>query len=256
MKFGILGAMPQEVALMERSMTVRRTVEAGLRTFYEGEWAGQEIVLVLSRVGKVSAAATTLLLLERFGCSHIVFTGVAGGVDPRLRIGDVVIADRLIQHDMDARPLFPRFEIPLLARTEFAAALHAETAAAAQAYLDGQFSADVNAECRTRFGLTQPRVYQGLVVSGDQFIADPARTAALRDALPEALCTEMEGAAVAQICYEMGGVPFSVIRVISDQADHAAALDFQRFIDEVAEHVTGGIVQQLLAGFSASANAN
>jgi adenosylhomocysteine nucleosidase len=249
MKFGILGAMPQEVALMERSMTVRRTLEAGLRTFYEGEWEGREIVLVLSRVGKVSAAATTLLLLERFGCSHIIFTGVAGGVDPRLRIGDVVIADRLIQHDMDARPLFPRFEIPLLAKTEFAAALHAETVRAAGEYLRDRFPLDVPEECRGRFGLAEPGVYQGLVVSGDQFIADPARTAALREALPEALCTEMEGAAVAQICYEMGGVPFSVVRVISDQADHAAAVDFQKFIDEVAEHVTGGIVRHLLRGF-------
>lgn len=250
MKFGILGAMPQEVALMERSMTVRRTVEAGLRTFYEGEWAGQEIVLVLSRVGKVSAAATTLLLLERFGCSHIVFTGVAGGVDPRLRIGDVVIADRLVQHDMDARPLFPRFEIPLLGRTEFAAALHEETVRAAEGYLRSDFARDVTEDCRGRFGLAEPRVYRGLIVSGDRFVADPARTAALRAALPEALCTEMEGAAVAQICYEMGGVPFSVVRVISDQADHAAAVDFQKFIDEVAEHVTGGIVRHLLRGFS------
>lgn len=250
MKFGILGAMPQEVALMERSMTVRRTVEAGLRTFYEGTWAGQEIVLVLSRVGKVSAAATTLLLLERFGCSHIVFTGVAGAVDPRLRIGDVVIADRLLQHDMDARPLFPRFEIPLLGKTEFAASLHEPTLQAAEEYLGSQFRIDVTDERRSRFGLGEPRVYQGLVVSGDQFIADPAKTTALRECLPDTLCTEMEGAAVAQICHEMGGVPFSVIRVISDQADHAAALDFQRFIDEVAEHVTGGIVNRLLAIFS------
>lgn len=250
MKFGILGAMPQEVALMERSMTVRRRVEAGLRTFYEGEWAGQEIVVVLSRVGKVSAAATTLLLLERFGCSHIVFTGVAGGVDPRLRVGDVVIAERLVQHDMYARPLFPRFEIPLLAKTEFAAALHEETARAAENYLRDCFPLEVPEECRARFGLAEPKVYQGLIVSGDQFIADPARTIALREALPEALCTEMEGAAVAQICYEMGGVPCSVVRVISDQADHAAALDFQRFVDEVAEHVTGGIVRHLLRGFA------
>jgi adenosylhomocysteine nucleosidase len=252
MKFGILGAMPQEVALMERSMTVHKTVEAGLRTFHEGIWGGQEIVLVLSRVGKVSAAATTLLLLERFGCSHIVFTGVAGGVDPRLRIGDIVIADRLVQHDMDARPLFPRFEIPLLGKTEFPATLHEQTVRAAEDYLKNQFRIDVTDERRSRFGLTEPRVHKGLIVSGDQFIADPAKTAALRESLPEALCTEMEGAAVAQICYEMGDVPFSVIRVISDQADHSAALDFQRFIDEVAEHVTGGIVHRMLSGFPAA----
>ncbi len=76
MKFGILGAMPEEVALMARSMTVHHTVEAGMRTFYVGEWVGQEVVLVLSRVGKVSAAVTTMLLLERFGVDHVIFTGV------------------------------------------------------------------------------------------------------------------------------------------------------------------------------------
>lgn len=246
MKFGILGAMPQEVALMEREMTVHRRVEAGLRTFSEGNWAGQDLVLVLSRVGKVSAAATTLLLLERFGCSHIIFTGVAGAVDPELRIGDIVVADRLVQHDMDARPLFPRFEIPLLGKTEFPAALHEETLAAARRYLDRDFAREVDEDRRVRFGIGVPRLRRGLVVSGDQFICEPERTAALRAALPETLCTEMEGAAVAQICHEMGEVPFSVIRVISDQADHAAAVDFQRFIDEVAEHMTGGIVRSLL----------
>lgn len=247
MKFGILGAMPQEVALMARSMTVHRTVEAGLRTFYEGEWGGQEVVLVLSRVGKVSAAVTTLLLLERFGATHIIFTGVAGAIDARLRIGDVVIADKLVQHDMDARPLFPRFEIPLLGKTEFEATLCDQALTAAEAYAGTQFAADVPLERREAFGMTQPAVYRGLVVSGDQFIADPARTAALREELPGALCTEMEGAAVAQVCHEMGGIPHAVIRVISDQADHSAAVDFQRFIDEVAEYLTGGIVLTLLS---------
>jgi adenosylhomocysteine nucleosidase len=242
--------MPQEVAVMHGQMHVRREVEAGLRTFSEGTWAGQEIVLGLSRVGKVSAAATTLLLLERFGCSHIIFTGVAGGVNPRLRVGDVVVGDRLMQHDMDARPLFPRFEIPLLGRAEFAATLHRETARAARDYLREDLARDVTEEQRTRFGLAAPTVSEGLIVSGDQFLADPARTAALRAAVPEALCTEMEGAAVAQICYEMGEVPFAVVRVISDQADHSAAVDFQRFLDEVAGVLTGGIVRRLLEGFS------
>ncbi len=231
---------------MTRLMTVRQTTDAGLRTFYEGEWGGQDIVVVLSRVGKVSAAVTTLLLLERFGCTHIIFTGVAGGVDPSLRVGDVVVADRLMQHDMDARPLFPRFEIPLLSVTTFAAPLHSETVAAAAAYLDGPFARDVPEGRRASFGITEPRVRQGLVVSGDQFLADPDKTAALREAIPEALCTEMEGAAVAQVCHEMGNIPFAVIRVISDQADHSAAIDFQKFIDEVAEHLTGGIVFHLL----------
>lgn len=254
MKFGILGAMPQEVALMARSMTIHRTVEAGMRTFYEGELAGQQIVLALSRVGKVSAAVTTMLLIERFHVSHVVFTGVAGAIEPRLRIGDVVIADRLVQHDMDASPLpaFERFEIPLLEKTYFDTdtALLARTLSAAHSYADGAFLTDVPAERRASFGLDHPQVWRGLIASGDQFLADPVVTSSLRLALPGLLCAEMEGAAVAQVCYEMGNIPATVIRVISDQADHSAVVDFLRFIEEIAEYLTGGIVRSLLQSYT------
>jgi len=254
MKFGILGAMPEEVALMARSMTVHRTIEAGMRTFYEGEWAGQEVVLALSRVGKVSAAVTTLLLLERFGVSHIIFTGVAGAMDSRLRIGDVVVADRLIQHDMDASPLpaFQRFEIPLLGKTYFEMdrGIFQRAQQAARSYIDHQFSHDVSADRRAAFSIDRPKVYPGLIASGDQFLVNPAVTCELCEALPGLLCAEMEGAAVAQVCYEMGNVPAAVIRVISDQADHSAVVDFTRFLAEVAEHLTGGIVRALLQSFT------
>lgn len=254
MKFGILGAMPEEVALMARSMTVHHTVEAGMRTFYAGEWVGQEVVLVLSRVGKVSAAVTTMLLLERFGVDHVIFTGVAGGIHPRLRVGDVVIGDRLVQHDMDASPLpaFERFEIPLLGKVFFESdrEILSRAVAAAKRYTNEFFPQDVSAESRAAFGIDTPAVYDGLIASGDQFLADPAVTAELRTALPGLLCGEMEGAAVAQVCYEMGNVPATVIRVISDQADHSAAVDFLRFVNEVAEYLTGGIVRELLAGYS------
>lgn len=239
---------------MERSMTVHRTIDAGLRTFYEGEWAGQEVVLVLSRVGKVSAAVTTMLLLERFGVSHIIFTGVAGGIDPRLRIGDVVIADRLIQHDMDASPLpaFQRFEIPLLGKTYFEVEepFFRRAHRSAEDYVARHFAADVDEVRRSSFGISSPSVYTGLIASGDQFLADPAVTKKLAEDLPGLLCAEMEGAAVAQVCHEMGSVPNAVIRVISDQADHGAAIDFLRFIDEVAEYLTGGIVRTLLESYA------
>ncbi len=241
---------------MARSMTVRRTVEAGMRTFFEGTWAGQEVVLVLSRVGKVSAAITTLLLLERFGVTHIVFTGVAGAIDPSLRIGDIVVAERLVQHDMDASPLpaFQRFEIPLLGKIFFETGLCDEAFDAAIRYTQGDFVRDVAAEKRAAFGMDRPRVYRGLVASGDQFLTDPRKTAELREALPGLLCAEMEGAAVAQVCHEMGGIPNAIIRVISDQADHSAAVDFLRFVDEVAEYLTGGIVQSLLRSLASRAS--
>ena len=252
MKFGILGAMPHEVAFMERSMTTHRTVQAGMRTFYEGTWAGQEVVLVLSRVGKVSAAITTLLLLERFGVTHIVLTGVAGAIDTRLRVGDVVVGERLVQHDMDASalPAFQRFEVPLLGKAFFEASLCDKAFQAAVRYTQFDFLKDVAPEKRAAFGMDRPQVYRGLVASGDQFLADPRKTAELRAVLPGLLCAEMEGAAVAQVCHEMGGIPSAVVRVISDQADHSAAVDFLRFVDDVAEYLTGGIVQSLLNSFA------
>ncbi len=238
---------------MARSMTVHRTVEAGMRTFYEGEWAGQEIVLVLARVGKVSAAVTTMLLLEKFGVTHIVFTGVAGAVDPNLNVGDVVVADRLIQHDMDASPLpaFQRFEIPLLGKIEFEAeaAFHARALGAAAKFAEEGFVAEVSAEKRAAFGMDRPHVFAGLVASGDQFIASVDKVRELRELLPGIMCTEMEGAAVAQVCYEMGNIPMAIIRVISDRADHSAAIDFLRFMEDVAEYLTGGIVRTLLESY-------
>lgn len=246
--------MPQEVGLMTRSMEVQRTVEAGMRTFYEGRWAGQEVVVALSRVGKVSAAVTTSLMIERFQATHVVFTGVAGAVDPELRIGDVVVADRLIQHDMDASPLpaFQRFEIPLLGKIHFEAdaEFHRKTLEAAGDYAKGAFLAEVPAGIRSSFGMSQPAIRYGLVASGDQFLADAEKTGELRRLLPGILCTEMEGAAVAQTCYELGETPCAVIRVISDRADHSAAVDFLRFIDEVAEYLTGGIVRTLLESYA------
>jgi adenosylhomocysteine nucleosidase len=246
MKFGILGALPQEVALIKRGMTMHRSVAIGTRTFHEGEWGGRRIVLALSRVGKVSAALTTALLLERFGVERVIFTGVAGALDPRLRAGDVVIADRLLQHDMDARPIFPRFEVPLLHRAEFAAALASEAEAAARAYLAGALASEIPAERRAAFGIAVPSVWRGLVISGDQFVGGAVHAAALRDLQPDALGVEMEGAAVAQVCHEMGGVPAAIIRVISDRADGSAAVDFQRFVDDIAEYLTGGIVRVML----------
>lgn len=175
-------------------------------------------------------------------------------MDPRLRIGDVVVADRLIQHDMDASPLpaFQRFEIPLLGKTYFEmdSGILQRAQLAAQSYANGRFFDDVPAERRAAFSIDQPAIYSGLIASGDQFLVNPAVTCELCAALPGLLCAEMEGAAVAQVCYEMGDVPAAVIRVISDQADHAAVVDFTRFLAEVAEHITGGIVRTLLQSFT------
>ena len=239
---GILGAMPEEVAhLVEALGATRRTQERGGRAYHRGELFGHDVVMVFSRWGKVAAAATATHLLLEYGVRELVFTGVAGGADPSLRVGDVVVASGLVQHDMDASPLFPRHEVPLLGVTRFAVpqALQHRALEAARAYL-------ASPEARVpEFGVTHPRAVAGEVASGDKFFARAEELAALRARLPDVACVEMEGAAVAQVAYEYG-VPLTVIRTLSDAADEAAPVDFLRFVQAVASRTSHGIVRALL----------
>lgn len=237
---GIIAAMPEELAAVVEAVHADEVIELGQRRYYKGTYAGEPVVCVVSRIGKVAAATTAAILLERFAPRAVVMTGLAGGVDPRLAIGDVVIADRLIHHDLDVRPLFPRHEVPLLGITELLAdpALSDRLAAAAAAFV-------VPPEVAA-LGITVPRVWRGLVASGDQFFASSEAVAALRALLPEALAVEMEGAAVAQVCHEHG-VPFAVARVISDAADHGAAVDFARFLRDACGPYARALVEGVLA---------
>jgi adenosylhomocysteine nucleosidase len=236
----------QEQAGLIESMQGTQTVSRGMRDYVTGSLCGMETVCVLSRIGKVAAAATVATLIERFGVSHIVFTGVAGAMDPHLQVGDIVVADALVQYDMDATPLFPRFEVPLLGQSHFASDKHLtdRLAAAAGDFITHDLHAAIPSQDLDAFRLGSPRVYRGLIASGDEFIDSKQRQQELKAAFPHLLAVEMEGAAVAQVCFEFG-VPFSVIRTISDGANEASAHDFMRFIDSVAARYAFGIVQRL-----------
>jgi adenosylhomocysteine nucleosidase len=231
MRTAIVGAMQEELAAVLALMHgAQRHVVAG-RTFWAGELHGRDVVAVLARIGKVAAATTATLLIERFETERVVFTGVAGGLGAGVRVGDVVVASTFVQHDMDASPLFPRHEIPLYGQSRFAAdpALRAALVQAA------------------RRALPQARVHEGLVASGDRFVSSAAEARALVQALPEVLAVEMEGAAFAQVCHDFG-VPFAAVRTVSDRADDAAHGDFLAFIRTVASPHSAAIVQALLAG--------
>jgi adenosylhomocysteine nucleosidase len=212
-----------------------------------GHWQGHAVVAVLSRIGKVAAATTATVMLERFGVNALVFTGVAGGLGPGVRVGDVVVASGFIQHDMDASPLFPRHEVPLYGRALFEAdaVLSVQLAEAAQQVLQAA-ERHLGPETLAQFQLSSPKVQQGLIVSGDRFVSTNAESQALRESLPEALAVEMEGAAVAQVCWDYG-LPFAAVRTISDRADDAAHTDFNRFIREVASRYSRAILSQWLA---------
>jgi adenosylhomocysteine nucleosidase len=242
-KIGIMGAMPQEIDLVAESLTERNApVEIARRQYHEGRLCGVDAVVVFSRWGKVAAASTVTALIERFGVEAVIFTGVAGAVSRSLNVGDVVIADHLIQHDFDASGtgLFPRFELPLIGLTHIPVQheLVETSVAAARSFLDSWDPAAHGYEMH-------PRVHRGIIGSGDVFMADPARLQELEILIPGILAVEMEGAAVAQVCHEYD-VPFTIIRTISDKADHTAGIDFLQFVNDIARYYSLGIVTELV----------
>ncbi|KIF80008.1 5'-methylthioadenosine/adenosylhomocysteine nucleosidase [Noviherbaspirillum autotrophicum] len=247
-RLGVISALQHEQHGLIDLMQDRRSVTRAMREYVTGSLWGMDCVCVLSRVGKVAAAATVATLIERFGVTHIVFTGVAGSADRAVRVGDIVVADALVQHDMDTTPLFPRFEVPLTGQSHFASdlGLTNRLAKAAQDFVGMDLRALVAAQDIDAFRLHQPRVHRGLIASGDEFIDSRSKLAELKQALPPLLAVEMEGAAVAQVCFEFG-VPFAVIRTVSDAANEDAPVDFMQFIERVAARYAFGIVKRLCA---------
>ena len=246
-----MGAMPEEVDGIRAAIEVTGSEHIAGREYTLGRWHGVEVVLVFSRCGKVSSAGTATTLLQHFGVDAILFIGVAGAVSPDLRIGDVVIASDLVQHDMDASalPMFQRFEIPLLGKSRFPAPPDwiARAVITTEAYLQNDFLRDVSAASRAEFQLESPKVCSGLIASGDQFVTKATHIEDLRAALPGLLCVEMEGAAVAQVCDEHER-PLLVVRIISDLADHSAAIDFPKFLCTVATTMGTRIAERIVQG--------
>ncbi len=229
MRTAIVSAMHQELAAVLALLPDEQKQAVAGRDFWVGHLHRQEVVAVLSRIGKVAAATTATVLIERFRVDRILFTGVAGGIAPGVARGDVVVADAFLQHDLDASPIFPRYEVPLYGTGRFAtdAAMTLQLRAAVQRALPGT------------------SLHTGLVASGDRFVSSAAESRALQQALPDALAVEMEGAAFAQVCHDYV-VPFAAVRTISDRADDEAHGDFLQFIEEVASRHSAAIVEAFL----------
>jgi adenosylhomocysteine nucleosidase len=213
---GIIGAMQEEIELLLAQLDNRLTEQHAGIVYHRGVYQGKKVVLTRSGVGKVNAAVCTQILIDRYGADAIIFTGVAGAVDPELNIGDIVISTSCLQHDVDVTALgFPRGTIPYQAVSEYPS----DTALIALAEEAGR-------------KVYPGRSYTGKVLSGDQFIADRAAVKELYDELGGA-CTEMEGASVAQVCY-MNDIPHVIIRSMSDKADGSAHVNFAEFTVEAA----------------------
>lgn len=243
---GILSALAEEqTGLIEQLQAPQCLHHAG-RDYWQGQLQGQPVVLALSRIGKVAAATTAVALVERFAVGALVFTGVAGGVGPGVRVGDVVLGRGYVQHDMDASPLFPRYQIPLTGQTVFAA--------------DGPLADALAAACaQALHGLQHqgrsPQLHQGLIASGDCFVHGLDATRGIVDGLQAlghaVLAVEMEGAAVAQVCHDYG-LPFVAVRSISDRADASAPTDFAAFVREVASVYARRIIDALVRAKAAA----
>ena len=236
----ILSALPQEQRGLIALLQQPHKITHASRDFWLGNLHGQPVVLALARIGKVAAATA---LIGRFGVRRIVFTGVAGGLGHGVKVGDVVVATELIQHDLDASPLFPRYEVPLYGKARFRcdpvlSALLFEASCKALAH-----------ESLASHGYADACVHQGLIASGDRFVCGAGESRLLRGTMAGAghavLAVEMEGAAIAQVCLDYR-VPFAVMRTISDRADDSAHVDFPDFVEAVASRYAHAVIENFL----------
>lgn len=216
---GIIGAMEEEVlSLADMMESVESTKIAGM-IFKKGMLKGKETVVVRSGIGKVNAAVCTQILADIYHVDAVINTGVAGSLKNEINIGDIVISSDAVQHDMDATGfgyalgVIPR--MPVSVFTADKKLIEAAKAACAEA-------------------VPEIGVFEGRVVSGDQFITDKDTKKRIVDNF-DACCTEMEGAAIAQAAY-LNEIPFLVIRAISDKADDSASMDYGEFERKAIEH--------------------
>jgi len=246
MYIGIISAMPEEIEAIQILLQIEKKMVKGMRTYYQGQLFNKKVILVFSRWGKVASATTATQLINDFNVEEIIFTGVAGGVQPDVLVGDIVIGKDLYQHDMDGSPLVKAFEVPLLGKSAFSTHLDKrnQLAQASDQFLQNK-NEFLTKEQLINFDIKKPKIHIGDIASGDQFISSSEQSLKILSKLPTVKCVEMEGAAVAQVCYEYK-VPFSIIRTISDNANHHAHIDFPKFAKEIASKYALGILRYYL----------
>lgn len=216
---GIIGAMEVEVARLKEAMEQLKVHQKAGMEFYKGKLAGCEAVVVRSGVGKVNAAVCAQILIDDFSADRIVNTGIAGSLQDKIDIGDLVISSDTLEHDMDATGfgytpgVIPQMDCSTFAADEGLIALARECC--------GRVNPDIHA-------------FVGRIVSGDAFISDKEKKAWLSETF-HGMCTEMEGAAIAHTAY-LNQVPFLIIRAISDKADDSARMDYPEFEKQAVEH--------------------
>lgn len=232
MKIGIIGAMEEEVTLLRDKIDNRQTLTLGGSEIYTGQLNGVEVALLKSGIGKVSAAMGAALLLDHCKPDAVINTGSAGGLAPTLKVGDIVVSDEARYHDADVTAF--GYEYGQMAGCPAAFVADEKLVAAAEA-------------CIQQLNLNAVR---GLIVSGDAFINGSVGLAKIRHNFPQAVAVEMEATAIAHVCHNFG-VPFVVVRAISDVADQQSHLSFDEFLAVAAKQsslMVEALVQKLAHG--------
>ncbi|ESP92698.1 MULTISPECIES: 5'-methylthioadenosine/S-adenosylhomocysteine nucleosidase [Pseudoalteromonas] len=227
MKIGIIGAMEQEVTILRDTMQSPKTLTKGGFTFYTGELGGHEVTLVQSGIGKVAATVATTLLIDNFSPDCVINTGSAGGFEPSLNVGDVVISSEVRHHDVDVTAFgYEMGQVP-----QMPAGFEAHPAL-------------IKASEASIHVLKDIQTMVGQICTGDSFMCDPVRIDKTRQDFPNMLAVEMEGAAIAQACHVLN-TPFVVIRSLSDIAGKESPQSFEEYL-EIASVNSSKLVIALL----------
>ncbi|MDA1477366.1 5'-methylthioadenosine/S-adenosylhomocysteine nucleosidase [Bacillus changyiensis] len=220
MKIAIIGAMEEEVTILRSQLKQSKTEVIANCEFTSGSYEEKEIVLLKSGIGKVNAAMSTTILLDRFKPDYVINTGSAGGFHHALNVGDIVISTEVRHHDVDVTAFDYEYgQVPQLP-------------AAFQA--DNQLIKIAEEEARE---LSHIQIVKGTIATGDSFMSDPERVAFIRSKFENLYAVEMEAAAVAQVCHQFT-VPFVVIRALSDIAGKESEVSFDQFLEQAAQHST------------------
>lgn len=218
MRIGIIGAMEQEVSLLKNSIENGQFQDIAGGKFYSGTLKGVDVILVQSGIGKVAAAVSTSVLIDRFKVSHVINTGSAGGFDPLLNIGDVVISTDVAYHDADVTAF--GYAIGQMAGQPATFASDEKLMGIAEQALASMSPA--------------PHALRGLICTGDAFVHTASRQNTIREHFPHVIAVEMEAAAIAQTCFQFK-IPFVVVRAISDVADKESPMTFEQFLPLAAQ---------------------
>ena len=247
MIYGIMAAMPEEIEGVVKLVENPTVKLIGGREYTVGTIHNKEVVVVFSRWGKVAAASTATTLIDVFHVNQILFTGIAGGIHSDLKVGDIVIASSCVFHDMDTRPLNDRYVVPLINKKYFDLQIdNGIVENLQQMFSSSNIANIIGQEWTEYFDLQSVMVVNRAIASGDQFVNSNEIRNDIKENLSDVACVEMEGAAVAQICFEHK-IPCTIVRTISDSADAAAAIDFEPFARHVASNYSIAIISVLLS---------